>query len=318
MILPASARRDTKLSDFLAQTCRLLAGPRPPTYDLTRWVFLRLLGMVYLVAFWSLGVQIVGLVGRQGILPIEPQLGRIYEVHGAAAYWDYPTLCWFNAGDAMLQILCWGGVGLSLLLIVGIAPLPVAALLWLLYLSLSVAGQTFLNFQWDALLLETGLLAIFYAPLQLLPWPTRERRPSPLVRWLLWLLLFKLIFLSGITKIASGDPTWADWTALFYHYETQPIPTWTSWYFHHLPAWVHKQSTAAMYFMEIAVPFSQFPAFADGHMPRVGDKLHGLLARFDKTGDQIRHYAFIPLLSWGHNIWNHAPLVLGAPALHTK
>jgi hypothetical protein len=37
-------------------------------------------------------------------------------------------------------------------------------LLWALYLSLTVAGQDFMAFQWDALLLETGLLAMFWAP----------------------------------------------------------------------------------------------------------------------------------------------------------
>jgi hypothetical protein len=46
----------------------------------------------------------------------------------------------------------------SLFLIAGIVPAATAALLWLLYLSVTVAGQLFLEFQWDSLLLETGLL----------------------------------------------------------------------------------------------------------------------------------------------------------------
>src|SRR2546422_10829768 len=40
-----------------------------PTYVLSRWLFLRLLGVVYLVAFVSLALQITGLVGEHGILP---------------------------------------------------------------------------------------------------------------------------------------------------------------------------------------------------------------------------------------------------------
>ena len=40
------------------------------------------------------------------------------------------------------------------------SPVPILLLLWICYLSLSVAGQTFLWFQWDGLLLETGLLAV--------------------------------------------------------------------------------------------------------------------------------------------------------------
>src|SRR4029434_3328488 len=103
-----------------------------------------------------------------------------------------------------------------------------------LYLSLTVAGQLFLEFQWDALLLEMGLLACLYAPLRVaLSSPLRaadDPEPNPIVRWVLWSLAFKLTFLSGITKILSGDPTWANWTAMTYHYQTQPIPAWTSWY----------------------------------------------------------------------------------------
>ena len=40
--------------------------------------------------------------------------------------------------------------------------------LFVFYLSLTIAGQTFLSFQWDILLLETGFLAIFLAPWQTL------------------------------------------------------------------------------------------------------------------------------------------------------
>ncbi len=39
------------------------------TYLLTRWIFLRLLGIVFIVAFLSLSVQIKGLIGNNGILP---------------------------------------------------------------------------------------------------------------------------------------------------------------------------------------------------------------------------------------------------------
>jgi hypothetical protein len=48
--------------------------PEPPTYLLSRWLFLRLLGAVYLVAFASLAIQITGLVGEHGIMPAGPYL----------------------------------------------------------------------------------------------------------------------------------------------------------------------------------------------------------------------------------------------------
>ncbi|MCU7926572.1 MAG: hypothetical protein KZQ97_09015 [Candidatus Thiodiazotropha sp. (ex Dulcina madagascariensis)] len=39
-------------------------------YRLTAWLFLRLLSLIYLVAFTSLAVQITGLAGDDGILPL--------------------------------------------------------------------------------------------------------------------------------------------------------------------------------------------------------------------------------------------------------
>jgi hypothetical protein len=47
----------------------------------------------------------------------------------------------------------------------GLAPVFSLGLLFVLYLSLTIAGHTFLSFQWDILLLETGFLALFFAPM---------------------------------------------------------------------------------------------------------------------------------------------------------
>ena len=230
----------------------------PATFAGSRWLFLRLLGVVYLIAFVSLAVQITGLVGEHGLLPAGDFLAQAHQRFGASAYYTWPTLVWLSPSDAWLLTLCWGGALLSLLLIAGIVPTATAALLWLLYLSLTVAGQVFLEFQWDSLLLETGLLAILYAPLS---WRERihdAEEPPALVRWTIWLLAFKLTFLSGITKILSGDPTWANWTALSYHYETQPLPAWTSWFMYQLPLWVHYWSTAGTLLIELGASWLIF------------------------------------------------------------
>jgi len=230
----------------------------PPGYLLSRWLFLRLLGLVYLVAFLSLASQITGLVGEHGLLPVGPFLERAHATYGGAAHWLFPTLCWLGAGDTMLRALCAAGAALALLLIGGVAQAPVLLLLWLCYLSLSVAGQTFLWFQWDGLLLETGLLAVLLAPTQLVPSVTRERPPLPPARWLAWWLLFRLMVLSGATKLASGDPTWRQLTALDYHFWTQPLPTWTAWYAHWLPEPMHRGMTLVMLAIELLVPWLIF------------------------------------------------------------
>jgi hypothetical protein len=225
---------------------------------LPRSLFLRLLGLVYFIAFVSLWVQVNGLIGSRGILPAADFLQAVYAQIGPKSYYLLPTLFWFNAGDAALQLVCGGGALLSLLLIAGIAPGPLLLLLWTFYLSLTVAGQDFLAFQWDNLLLETGFLAIFFAPWRLWSKLSNETPPSPVWLWLLRWLLFKLMFSSGIVKLFSGDPTWRNLTALNYHYETQPLPAWTSWYAHQLPEWFQKMSVATMFAIELIVPFLIF------------------------------------------------------------
>src|SRR4051812_12113365 len=134
------------------------------------WTFLRLLGLVYVVAFWSLSRQIGGLVGTRGILPAHPHMdsARAFVAAGYTSLDRYrlvPTLCWISASAALLRSLTFAGIGLGALLVVGVLPAVVLPLLWIDYLSLSVVAREFLSSQWDALLLEAGLLAIFIAPL---------------------------------------------------------------------------------------------------------------------------------------------------------
>ena len=227
-----------------------------PEFHLSRWLFLRLLAFVYLLAFASLAPQVVGLIGREGLLPVDQFLDRAHEFYNADAYLLLPTLLWFSPSSNALLMLCWSGVLLSLLALVGGAPTLTFAVLWAVYLSLTVAGQTFLSFQWDVLLLEVGLLACLYAPLGWWPRLSSERRPPPLLRWLIWVLAFKVTFLSGVTKLVSGDDTWRALTALMFHYETQPIPAWTSWFAHHMPDWIQMASVLTMFVIELVVPFA--------------------------------------------------------------
>ena len=205
------------------------------THGAATWLFLRILGVVYFVAFASLAVQITALVGPHGIVPGPP---------------------W--ATDAMLRLLTIGGAAVALLLVAGLVPIPVLLVLWLDYLVVSSVGAEFLSYQWDALLLETGLLALFVAPPV---WRERVDRlvdPPPLSRALMLWLLFRLMVGSGVVKLASGDPTWRHLTALTFHYETQPLPTPLAWYAHRLPLWFQEASTVAVFIVEILEPFTMF------------------------------------------------------------
>jgi predicted DCC family thiol-disulfide oxidoreductase YuxK len=268
----------------------------PPTYQLVRWVFLRSLGIIYLIAFLSLSVQITGLVSSHGILPAKLSMqGMRQEMDAAKVGTDRyrlaPTLCWITASDNSLRFQCATGIGLSLLLIVGVAPALSLFLLWLIYLSLATICGEFLGFQWDILLLETGFLGIFFAPLQLFPRITTSAPPSRLVLWLFRWLLFKLMFESGCVKLLSGDPSWRNLTALTFHYETQPLPTWLGWYAHQLPAWCQKTSTALMFGAELVLPFFVF-------MPRRFRQIAGAgLAGFQVFIMLTGNYCFFNLLT---------------------
>ena len=227
------------------------------TFYLSRWLFLRALGCIYLIAFLSLWVQIHGLVGSNGILPAEQYLAVVRQQIGTEGYYLLPTLFWLNPSDACLHFLCAGGVVLSLVLIAGFLPTATLTGLWMLYLSLVTVGQAFLSFQWDVLLLEVGFLAIFFAPLRIRETFRRVSETSGAFLWLLRWLLFRLMFASGFVKIAS-DAVWRNLTALNFHYETQPLPTWIGWYAHQLPEWLHKASVIGMFAVELAVPLLIF------------------------------------------------------------
>lgn len=219
-------------------------------------LFLRGLAAVYFVAFASFWWQWRGLVGPEGLLPAQPYLDAVQEHLGAARWWRLPTLCWIFGADRFLDVLCGAGLLLSVALFLRIAQPLCLALLWLSYLSLAAPAQDFLNFQWDTLLLETGLLAVLLAPWRLRA--TGREEPPHVARWLLWWLFFRLMFMSGLVKLTSGDETWRNLTALAFHYETQPLPTWIGWWLHQMPDWFHRLSCAVMFAIELVGPFLLF------------------------------------------------------------
>ena len=228
-----------------------------PTYFAANALFLRLLGLCALAAFLSLWVQVDGLIGSRGILPLSEYFAWVRGATGSERYWLVPTFCWIASSDAALHVLCGLGAAASLALLAGLAPAFSAAAVWLLYLSLTVAGQVFLQFQWDILLLEAGLLAVFLASPARLRVRTGLAAP-PLARFLLVWLLFRLMLSSGAVKLGSGDLSWRSLTALRVYYETQPLPPWTAWFVHRLPASVHTASALFLFFVELAVPFLFF------------------------------------------------------------
>jgi len=236
---------------FFFQLTRLTFGKRilPWKFARVEWIFLRLLAVIYLIAFASLAGQITGLIGARGILPVGGYLAAVTKTLGVRGYWSMPTIFWLAHADWFIQAVSIAGAALAIVLLSGIlkAAWERAVLigLYILYLSLDTAGQDFLSFQWDSLLLETGFLAIFLGDSKVV---------VLLFRW----LLFRLMFLSGMVKLTSHDPVWNNWTALAFHYLTQPLPTPLAWFMYQLPLGFQRFSTAFTLLVELAIPFLFF------------------------------------------------------------
>jgi hypothetical protein len=214
------------------------------SYALTEALFLRLLGFVYLTAFGSLWPQIPGLLGSSGIAPVTQMRASMHSALGAKAYFYVPSLFWWNSADSTLTIYCALGCLASLLLLAGLFPRYTAAACFILYLSLSTVGQPFTSFQWDALLLETGFLALFCG-----------------ASWLVWayrFLLFRLMFESGLVKLTSHDPNWRNLHALRYHFLTQPLPNPIAYYMYRAPGWLLDSLTGVTLAIELICPFLLF------------------------------------------------------------
>ena len=216
------------------------------TNCLINWLFLRGLALIYCAAFISMGGQIDGLIGTNGILPIRSFLGFMSQHYQDRSFFVLPTLFWLDSSDRMLISVCVAGSIASVVLFCGFLERTALFVCFILYLSIASAGQEFTSFQWDALLLETGFLALF------LPWG------SPLVLFLYRFLIARFMLMSGVVKIASGDPAWLKLTALNYHYETQPLPSPLAYYAHLLPGWFNKACVSYVLIVELILPFFVF------------------------------------------------------------
>jgi hypothetical protein len=260
------------------------------------WLFLRVLGLAYLFAFLSLEREQEGLFGPDGLVPAATFLQRAHAYLGGAVYRQLPSIFWLpfvGAGRVALHGAALAGAAAAGLLVLGFWPRALLVLLWALYLSFMSIGQVFLGYQWDSLLVETGLLAILMAPGGARPRAGRESEPAIAAVWLLRILLFRLMLSSGLVKLLSGDPTWRNLTALTFHYETQPLPTWIGYLAHQLPVGLQKASCAAMFVVEVIAPFFLFA----GRRPRLvsAAAMAGLQAMIAATGN----YCFFNLLSVG-------------------
>lgn len=230
-------------------------------YWLTRDVFTRALGLVYLIAFVCALNQARPLVGENGLEPI----GRFVR---EVPFRRSPSLFYLFPKDWALAGAAWIGIILSCLVIAGIATkysswfaALVWGVIWVLYLSFVNAGQTFYGFGWETILLEAGFFSMFLG--------ARDVAPQPISLWIFRWLEFRVMFGAGLIKL-RGDDCWRSLTCLNYHYETQPMPNPLSWFFHWGPQWTHTGGVVFNHFSELIVPFGYF-------LPQPFSSIAGLL-----------------------------------------
>ena len=175
-------------------------GP-PRSYQLTRTLIFRLLGLVYVFAFLGLIQQGLPLLGSHGLTPIGAYVDRLHA--GGVTFWDLPSLFMLDGSDGAITAWAWIGFVISLFVAGGYANLPMLLVLWAIYGSYERVGQLWFSFGWEIQILETTLIAAVMAH----PWdprPLAARSPPMtsivLIRW----LAFRIMIGAGLIKL-RGD-----------------------------------------------------------------------------------------------------------------
>ena len=231
--------------------------------ETSRSLYLSGIGAIYAVAFGSYWLQYPGLLGARGLLPAAPfwrQVRPNYEgATRAASFLRLPCLLWFAgdgdaAVDARLEAIAAAGVAAGAAAAAGLHHGALFAFLFLGYLTLFVASQTWLGFQWDIFLLETGFWTVLYAPWCSLSARGEEAAGHPMAVPLraLWV---KFMVMSGVVKVTANCPTWKRLTALEFHFASTCLPTAEAWYFHSLPPSLLRLGTAVMFLTELVAPW---------------------------------------------------------------
>src|SRR5215213_6468820 len=122
-----------------------------PTYWLTRFVILRLLGLIYAIAFLVAINQIVPLIGSNGLLPVGIYLKKVSGALGSdwAGFMRLPSLFWLGHSDTALLTVAWIGFVASCVVVAGYANALLLAILWFLYMSFVHVGLEWYGYGWE-------------------------------------------------------------------------------------------------------------------------------------------------------------------------
>ena len=235
------------------------------TFHVTKFIILRLVGFVYFIAFIGAWYQNRGLMGKDGLMPAHLYMDQIRQRYDTPieGFLSHPTLFWFmdsSLEDWHMEYAAALGAILSALVIIGLNSWIVMLALWLLDFSIvTVAEATqFYAYGWESQLLETGFLAIWLCDLPsfrrnnltALYRDTPASQPSLTVLWLFRWLCARISIGAGLIKL-RGAQCWQDKTCLYYHFETQPIPSPLSFIFHFLPKSMLRRAVDLDYFVQL-------------------------------------------------------------------
>ena len=241
-----------------------------PTFYIAKWAILRLMGIIYGVAFAAAWFQNVGLMGTHGLAPAIPfmdQLQRNTNIDSLLdGFLQYPTLFWWiPLNDDTMSTVSFAGMILALVCVGGINSWFLQFCLWLLYFSIVTiaSGTSFYAYGWESQILETGFLCIFLCEIPSVEWKkkwasfqlhlfessalsvlgrssSKRHHPTAIILWLFQWLMFRISIGAGLIKV-RGSSCWTNKTCLYHHFETQPIPSPFSFAFHFLPPFLHRR-----------------------------------------------------------------------------
>ncbi len=224
-----------------------------------RWLFLRGLGLIFFSAFYSLAVQIHGLIGERGVVPAGLYLDQLKTALGPLQrLWFAPTPFWLSSSDSALTIVVAAGLLASVLLALNVRPKLTVALCTILFLSCIAVLQDFSSYQSDGMLLEAGFLSIFFAPGGVRPGLGATDPPSRFSLFMLRWEWFRIYFESGLVKLLSGDQHWRNLTAMDEYYQNGPLPSWLGWYVQQLPHWYHAGTVIITFAVELVIVWAVF------------------------------------------------------------
>lgn len=278
----------------------------PENYTLAAHLLPRLLGFIYFFAIGAFLFQILGLLGQKGILPVTNFLTYVRSHYLRKRFFYIPSLFWLNASDQALMGLTIVGTLISIVLMLGYYSALCLALLFIIHLSIVSVGQDFLSFGWESFLLEITFYTFWVS---LTPIPN-------LMMWIcLNFLLFRFHLQAGAVKLQSHDHNWRNLTAIFYHYQSQPLPNTQAWFVYKWPLQIHKVSTFLMFVVEMIFPFGLF--LGDTIRAIVGIVLIGLQVIIWVTGNfsYLNHLTIaLAIIAFSNHFWSL--FYIQAPFVH--